>query len=280
MQKRPLVSAIILDYQKSRRVALGVESLFAQVCEFDLEVIVVDNTATPEARAKLAPLVQQGVQLIFNEHNLGYPAGINRGVAAARGEYLLIVNPDIVWRDADVLAKLVQYLEQNKSVAVVGPRQCNETDGKQALTVRAWPRLWVQVVRRTWLRRLPLLRQAVAYDEMQHLDLTQIQSVDWLQSSCWLARRSMWDTLGGLGEDYFVFMADPDYCYRAWTQGWQTVYLASTTVWADGLRASAGGVGRLFTSRALRIHVLDALKYWWRYLGRGNPRLTKQNEKC
>jgi GT2 family glycosyltransferase len=273
MVQKPKVSLIILDYEKSRRVLENVASLQKQKVDFAFEIIVVDNSCKPEHQAKLKQLEKcANVQLILNSCNLGYPGGTNRGVAAASGEFLVLVNPDIVWREESALQKLVEFLSDNPQVGVAGPRQVNEMDESTAMTVRAFPRLWVQIARRTWLRHLPGIRQAVAYDEMRHLDYSQTQPVDWLQSSCVIIRRALWEQLHGLDERYFVFMSDPDFCWRAWAAGSEVIYFPAATVYADGLRASRGGFLAVFTSRALRLHIWDALKYRLRYFGRANPR--------
>ncbi|MFH0820974.1 MAG: glycosyltransferase, partial [Candidatus Peregrinibacteria bacterium] len=152
-----------------------------------------------------------------------------------------------------------------------GPKEINETDGSVAMTVRAWPKLPLQVARRTWLRNVPGVRRLVEYDEMRHLDYNETQTVDWLQSSCWIVRKDLWEKLGGLNKDYFLFMSDPDLCFRAWEAGFEVVYFPEAEVMADGQRASAGGMKDFFTKWTLRQHLKEAVTYSWGHLFRGNP---------
>ncbi len=269
----PKVSIIILDYKKSRRVLENVASLQTQKVNFKLEIIIVDNSCDESGRAKLENLqTHANVKLIFNEQNLGYTRGVNKGAAQATGEYLLILNPDIVWRQETALQKLVDYLDQHSECGIVGPRQINETDNSTALTVRTFPKLRTQIARRTWLQHLPYFQKLIAAYEMRDMDWSAIQPVDWLQSSCVLVRHDLWKQLKGLDERYFLFMSDPELCWQAWQAGQQTIYLPTTEVSADGLRASRGGFLSIFISRALRLHLVDALKYWWRHKGKKSPR--------
>lgn len=276
------ISVVILDYRKSHRVLENVASLQQQQLPpgTKLEIIVVDNSADPATKAKLAPLAgQPGIQLIFNEKNLGYPGGCNAGARFATGEFVLILNPDIVWTDSTALATMLRFLQKNPQVGVVGPQQFNDSDGELARTARAFPNLFIQIARRTWLRRLPVVCEFVARDELRHVDLTRPRAVDWLQSSCILIRRELWDRLGGFSESYFIFMADPDLCFRAWQVGAEVVYLPAATVHADGLRASAGGFWDFFRRWTIRQHFADSLRYQLRFLGQRNPREKLAQEK-
>lgn len=266
-------SIIILDFKKSQRVLENVQSIQKQKVSFPFEIIVAVNAADAAAREKLAPLQKYpNVKLVFNTENLGYARGNNRAAAEARGKYLFIVNPDIIWSDPLTLQKLVDYLEHNPQVGIVGPKQINEDSGEIAMTVRAFPKLRNQIARRTWLRKLPGLRQSVAYDEMRHLDYNKTQPVDWLQSSFVVIRKELWDKLTGFDERYFIFMSDPDLCWRIWQAGQEVIYYPETTVHADGKRASAGGFFDFFHKWTMRQHLRDALKYHVRHVLKKNPR--------
>ncbi|MFH1375830.1 MAG: glycosyltransferase family 2 protein [Patescibacteria group bacterium] len=271
-------SIVILDFEKSTRVLENVKSILRQNTDFDFEIIVAVNAATPAKRRRYESLQSNPrVKFIFNEGNLGYTRGINAAVKTARGGFICIVNPDIVWKETDTLSQLVKFLEDNPKVGLVGPRQINDPEGKVAMTVRAFPDLGTQIARRTWLRHLPGLREKVAHDEMQHLDYSKTQAVDWLQSSFWLLRKELWDDLGGLDERFFLFMSDPDFCWRVWESGHEVIYFPEATVHADGLRCSEGGFLSFFKKWTLRQHLRDAWKYRKKYRGKGSPRATVSN---
>jgi N-acetylglucosaminyl-diphospho-decaprenol L-rhamnosyltransferase len=267
-------SIIILDFLKSKRVVENVESIQKQLVDFPIEIIVVDNSRNEANAQKLRELEKfPNVKLIFNQKNLGYTRGTNRGASDATGEYLFIVNPDIIWSDPQTLQKMVDFLDTNSKAGIVGPKQVNDTDGQVAMTVRAFPKLFLQIARRTWLRRLPGIRKKVEFDEMQHLDYAKTQSVDWLQSSFVAIRRNLWEKFEGLDEGYFLFMSDPDICWKCWESGFEVIYYPEVTVHADGLRCSAGGFLSFFGKWTLRQHLRDAVKYYMKYRGKPNPRV-------
>lgn len=277
---KPKLSVVILDFLKSKRVVESVGSIRAQTTDFTTEIVIADNSCNAANAAKLREVEHlPAVRLIFNEKNIGYTRGVNAAARQAVGEYFLILNPDIVLRAPDTLQKLVDFMDQNPHVAIAGPRQIDEPTGTPALTVRAFPRVWVQIARRTWLRRLPFIRDVVAYDEMRHLDYTRTQPVDWLQSSCVIVRRDFWEAVGGLDERYFLFMSDPEICWQAWARDFEVVYVAETTVYADGIRASAGGFTDFFRRWTMRQHLADSLLFRLKHFGRRNPRLVLARQK-
>jgi len=270
---KPKASIIILDYLKSRRVCENVVGILAQKTDFPFEIIVVDNSANPLNAKKLKTLRKHpNVKVIINEENIGYTKGNNRGVKKSKGEYILIVNPDILWKDEKILQKLIHYMEKHPDIGVLGPKQINDGDGSIAMTVRRFPKLTLQIARRTSLRRLPILRSLVAHDECRDLNYNLIQPVDWLQSSFWITRRSLWHKLGGLNQNYLIFMSDPDYCWKCWEIGYKVIYYPDVQVHADGIRASAGGIKEFFKTWILRQHFKDAVKYRMTHFFKGNPR--------
>jgi N-acetylglucosaminyl-diphospho-decaprenol L-rhamnosyltransferase len=263
---------LILDYMKGRQVVENVKTLNRQLTDFNFKILIIDNSCNQENAKILSGLLSENnIDLIINNVNLGYTKAHNSVKHLIEGDYVLIVNPDIEWREKDALKKMISYMEENKEIGVLGPKQV-EKNGQVAMTIRAFPKIYLQIARRTFLRKLPILKKKVEYDEMRHLDYSKIQDVDWLQSSCVVLKRSFWDKIGGLNEDYFLFMSDVEICYKAWEEGIRVVYYPEARVWADGKRVSDGGFAMFFKSWVLRQHVKDSVKYRIRHFCKKNPR--------
>jgi N-acetylglucosaminyl-diphospho-decaprenol L-rhamnosyltransferase len=263
---------LILDYMKGRQVVENVKTLNRQLTDFNFKIVVIDNSCNQENAKILSGLLSENnIDLIINNVNLGYTKAHNSVKHLIEGDYVFIVNPDIEWREKDALKKMISYMKENKEIGVLGPKQI-EKNGQVAMTIRAFPKIYLQIARRTFLRKLPILKKKVEYDEMRHLDYGKTQDVDWLQSSCVVLKRSFWDKIGGLNEDYFLFMSDVEICYKAWEAGKRVVYYPEARVWADGKRVSDGGFAMFFKSWVLRQHVKDSIKYRIRHFCKKNPR--------
>ena len=91
---QPVVSAIIVNWNTRNHLKVCLDSLLADGGSRDLEVIVVDNNSADGS----ADMVQQeypAASLVRSPRNLMFAGGVNKGLECARGEYLLILNPDI-----------------------------------------------------------------------------------------------------------------------------------------------------------------------------------------
>jgi len=268
---------LILDYFKAAQVVENVSTLLRQEADFGYKVIVIDNSCDARNAAILGKLADlPHVKLVLNRENLGYTRAHNAVRNEIEGEYVLIVNPDIVWPERSVLSRLIAYMDGRPDIGALGPRQMTR-GGEIATTVRAFPRFFVQVARRTFFGRLPVFRSLVAHDERRDLSHTLAQDADWLQSSFVVVRKKLWDELGGFCEDYFLFMADVELCWQAWKRGLRVVYLPEVTVFEDGRRASRGGFLKFFQSWVLRQHVKDSLRFRWKHLFEPNPRRKSKN---
>ncbi|MDX9971042.1 MAG: glycosyltransferase family 2 protein [Candidatus Gracilibacteria bacterium] len=270
---KKLASILISTTGKAASVVESVKRLQKQIANFDIEIIVSDNSCREDQKKILEELKEiPNVKLIFIDHNNGYIRNYHELVNASKGEYLFIVNPDIQIKHEDTLQKLVDYLEKNPEIGILGPKQINEPGGEVAMTVRAFPNIFLQVARRTGLRNLPILKKLVAHDEMRHLDYNKTQEVDWLQSSFILLTRNWWETLGGFDKTYFIFMSDPEICFQTWKHGKKVVFYPEVIVYADGKRLSQGGFKDFFKKWLMRQHLKDSLKYTFKHLFERNPR--------
>jgi GT2 family glycosyltransferase len=262
---------VIVDYFKASRVVQNVESLLAQENCPDTEVCIVDNSCDPENKKQLLQLdAYKNVHLQFSESNLGYTRACNDAAALFDARYIVLVNPDISWNNPSTLSELIIKMDENPDIGILGPRQIND-DGTTPGTVRNFPNIIVQVARRTPLRRLPVIRKYVKHYELEDFDYSRSQYVDWIQSSLLVIRGDLWKELGGLDTDYFIFMSDPEICFRAWCKGYKVLYSAESTVGADGKRCSEGGLLQLFKSKAIQYHIRDALIYQLKHLFHKQP---------
>jgi GT2 family glycosyltransferase len=271
------ITTVILNYKKAARVVESVGFLISQNQEnLQNKIIVIDNSCDKREeeilRSGLAN-IGKNVELVINQKNIGYTKGYNMVGKSLQGKYIMILNPDILLKENDSLKKMISYMEKYPDIALLGPKQIND-DGSLAMSVRAFPKFYIQVARRTFLRHLPFFKEKVEYDEMKHLDYNKTQDVDWLQSSCVMIKRDFWDKVGGFDERYLLFMADTEMCLQAWQKGLRSVYYPETCVFADGKRLSAGGVLDFFKSWILRQHVKDSMKYTIRHFLTPNPRKT------
>ncbi len=214
-RRKALLSAIIVTYRTSAALAAAVRSLNAQTLPPD-EVIVVDNGA---ANGEPAPPEGEleGARIERPMTNLGYGVGCNLGIRAASGDQLLVLNADVVLA-ANAISAMVNHMERDNRIAVVGPRIFS--GGEVQLSARAFPSL-----RTGFLGRRSVLTQWLIRARRYPAEFKDPRgrggAVDWVSGACMLIRRSALEAIGGFDEDYWMYWEDADLCRRLVNERWQ-----------------------------------------------------------
>ena len=213
-QKHLKVCLIILDFLKADRVVSNVKLLQKQKINFELQIIVADNSCNSKNAQKLNTLKEfANVEVKIFKKNHGYTKAHNLALAKVKFDYLFIVNPDILIKDLNLLQNMLDYMLANSDIGVLGPKQIND-DGSTTMTVRGWPNIFKQVFRRTFLRHIPIIAKIVSKDEMQHLDYNKVQPVPWLQSSFNLVRGDFFRQLAAYAKTIFYLCQTPNFAGR------------------------------------------------------------------
>ena len=269
--KTPNILVMVLNFMKAERVLLAVADILKQEGNFEMEVVVGDNSCDTQQAEILSKLKSnKRVNLQIFASNLGYIKAHNLMAKDTDADYIFTINPDVLLKDPQTIQKMVDYMQANPDCGVVAPKQIDD-DGSITMSVRGWPNLFLQVARRTFLRKLPLINKLVAKDEMQNLDYSKTQEVPWLQASFNCVRGDLWRKVGGHDERYFLFMSDPEICWQSWKHGLTVVYHPVVTVYADGIRVSAGGLKKFFKSWVMQQHLRDSIRFTLKHLFEKRP---------
>jgi len=210
-------SAVIVNYASWPLTLRCVRSL-REAGHEDLEIVVVDNGGG-EPPGRLPP----GVRLLRNPRNEGFARACNRGIAASRGEVVLLINPD-----ARVLPgffeQAADLFAADPRLGIAGPRITGE-DGRLQLSARREISLASGLVGRTSLltRLLPESR-LVRGEFPAAADPSRPAEVDWVSGACMLVRRRALQDVGPLDERFFMYFEDADLCRRARQRGWRVRY--------------------------------------------------------
>jgi GT2 family glycosyltransferase len=191
---------------------LCLKSVHAAIEAIEAEIIVVDNNSEDDSCSMVKQLFPD-VKLIENKDNFGFSKGNNIGVAHAKGEYLCILNPDTVVAE-DTFAKLLAFCEGKKGMGAVG---CKLINGMGEFLPES-------------KRNIPYVKAAFKklfgdpsqYYSNLHEDNTG--EIDVLVGAFMFLKKDVYNTVGGLDEDYFMYGEDIDLSYKILKAGYKNYY--------------------------------------------------------
>ncbi|MEA3403316.1 MAG: glycosyltransferase family 2 protein [Armatimonadota bacterium] len=223
----PDVSVCIVSWNVADDLRACLKSIRGQHTPPTFEIIVADNASSDESVAMLREHFPE-VKVIVNERNLGFARACNQTLRAARGRYLLVLNPDTVL-EPDALEKLVAVADAHPQAGIVAPKLVYP-DGSLQHSCRRFPTITAAVFRNTLLGRVFPNATAASRYIMADRDHDTEQEVDWASGACLLIRREAYEEVGELDEGFVWGSEDVDYCLRMHQAGWTVLYSPVTTV--------------------------------------------------
>lgn len=256
------LSFIILNYNTRHHLRVCIQNIQTLSLAFPYEIIVVDN-ASRDGSVEMMQQLFPDIPLILNEKNVGHPAGNNVGIRAATGEYLAIVNPDIIFRDAEDVNRIIATMDAQKEVAFLGPKLHNPDGTVQSSCYRKYSK-WTPAYRRTFIGKLPFAQRDIANHLMLDFNHNETREVNWLLGACLFVRATAIAQIGLMNERLFLYFGDYEWCDRAWQNGWKVIYYHDVHhIYHYHRRESAPATFSLFQvfSYVTRIHIKDWIVY-------------------
>jgi N-acetylglucosaminyl-diphospho-decaprenol L-rhamnosyltransferase len=226
------VGAIVVDHDVGPLLSRCLSSLFDDGVA---RIVVVENGANGSVERTLRDasdhLLEQ-VHVVRPGRNLGYGAGVNRGLAVLAGEspapdMVLVSNPDVIVQPGAVKG-LSSALEEQPSWAVVGPRIFTDA-GDVYPSVRCFPN-FVDAAGHALLAQFKPNNPYTRRYNPGTPEGDVLVPTGWVSGSCFLARRHALEELGGFDEAYFMYNEDMDLCWRAHQAGWGVGFAGTAAV--------------------------------------------------
>jgi O-antigen biosynthesis protein len=217
------LSVIIVNYNVKYFLEVCLHSVLRAADGIDAEVIVVDNNSKDSSQQMIKDKFPS-VLLVENNDNKGFSKANNQGVAIAKGEYILFLNPDTVMPE-NFFAKTLAYMDAHPEAGAIGPRLI---DGKGQFAPdakKSFPSLSVALFKTIGLNKI--FKKSAFFNKYYavHVGEHEIAQVDVLSGCCMLVRRKAMEIAGGaFDEDYFMYCEDVDLSYRLEKAGYKNIY--------------------------------------------------------
>lgn len=267
------LSIIILNYKQKGLVKQCIKGIYQSKIRVPFEILVVDNHSEDGCLEMVREFYPE-VRGISIDKNRGFAYGNNRGIEKSRGEYILILNPDIAIVEGAV-EEMIRFLDHHPKVGIIGPKLIHP-DGTIQYSCRRFPTILTPLYRRTFFGKLPFAKKHIASYLMKEWDHQEARDVDWLFAACILVRREALEKVGYFDDRFFLYYEDLDLCRRFWERGYEVWYLPKVELVHYHQRLSANRQGFFsLCYRPTRIHIISAIKYFLKYFGAKLPHISE-----
>lgn len=253
---------VIVNWNSGSQLRKCLDSVRASARdEFALSRIVVVDNASADRSASDLQYPELPLNLIRSSVNLGFAAACNRGALDSGADYLLFLNPDMIL-DSQSLTAAINFMEspRNSKIGVCGI-QLRDKRGEILRSCSRFPKPAHFYAHMFGLNRL--FPSRFRNNFMSDWDHAATTRVDVVTGAFLLVRRSIFQSLGGFDERFFVYLEDVDLLHEAKLAGWECWYFAGAHAYHKGGGCSEQArAARIFYS--LRSRILYSCKHFTR----------------
>jgi len=177
------------------------------------EIILVNNSPLPVSLPK-----SKDITIIENGRNLGFSRAVNKGIAAATGNMILLLNSDTEF-SSDILTSMQAFMLDHPGAGICSV-QLIFADGSAQNSVDLYPNIATQILNKSLLKIL--FPRTYPSKRSKFSSPVQVPSVI---GACMLIKRQVIDTIGELDEGFFFYLEETDLCKRARDHGFEVWHL-------------------------------------------------------
>ena len=217
------LSVVIVNYKVKYFLEQCLNSVEQAARGIDHEIIVVDNASNDGSTEYITERFPN-VRWIESKENNGFSKGNNIGFAQAKGEYVLMLNPDTIVT-TEAIVGCIGFLDKHPDTGACGVYMLR-TDGVFAPeSRRALPTPFVVFCKMSGLSKLFPTSRTFGRYYMQYLNKHSENEIEIISGAYMMLRHTTLKETGGLDEDFFMYGEDIDLSYRILKKGYKNYFL-------------------------------------------------------
>jgi N-acetylglucosaminyl-diphospho-decaprenol L-rhamnosyltransferase len=220
---------VIVNYKTPQLLLDCLESLLPELDD-SMVVTVVDNASNDSSIMLVDNWILEHnqadtIKLISASVNTGFSGGNNIGIKSVQANHYLLLNSDALVRKG-AIQTLLNTLSQEKTVGLIGPRlEWPDTSPQESCFKYHTPISEFIGSAKTGLITKCFKKYVVAQPVSEVPD-----KYDWISFACVMIKAEVFNTVGLLDDDYFMYFEDVEFCHRAKQSGWEIMYEPSAHV--------------------------------------------------
>lgn len=228
MENNPIISVIIVNYNVRDFLEQALISIRRALEDIPSQIIVVDNNSIDDSVAMLHERFPE-VTCIVSPQNRGFSAANNLGIEQAKGQYLVLINPDTVVQE-DTFKVLLDFFSRTPDAAAATCKILNP-DGSFSVDCRhSIPTPATAFWKLLGLNRLFPKSKIFGRYNLTYLDENKCYPVEGISGSFMMIKADVVRAVGPLDEQFFMYCEDIDYCHRINLNGGKIYYVPDTQI--------------------------------------------------
>jgi hypothetical protein len=216
MSNLPLVSIITVNYKRLQDTIELIESL-EKITYSNVEIFVVDNNSNEDLDQFKNNF--PNLELIKNDKNLGFAAANNQGIRKAKGEYILLINNDVIVTP-NFLEPLVNKLKFSKNIGIVSPK----------IFYHYSPKV-IQYAGFTDIHPITIRNKGIGFNEVDSGKYETENITFYAHGAAFLFKANLIKEVGFISEAFFLYYEEMDWCKRVRNHGYSIFYIPQSVIY-------------------------------------------------
>ena len=227
---------VIVNYRTPQDTCNTLKTLEPEVARLpNLNVVVTDNLSGDDS----VPTIQQAIEangwgawasVMPLDRNGGFAFGNNEAIRAAvrssRPDYVMLLNPDTLVEE-HAIERLVQFLNENPDYGIVGSNVFL-ADGQPQTAARRLPTPISEFEQQ--IRTGPFTRLLQRYVISLHIAADEPTPCEWVSGAAMMVRTEVFEQIGMIDEQYFLYFEEVDFCARARDAGFKCAVVPDSKI--------------------------------------------------
>ena len=189
---------------------------------------MVDNNSVDGSVTLIKEKFPQ-INLIVNKSNTGFSVANNQAIRLAKGEYVLLLNPDTVVQE-DTFTKILAFMDNHPEAGGLGVKMLDGQGNFAPESKRGLPTPEVAFYKMFGFSRFFPKSKRFGKYHLSYLSENELCEIDVMSGAFMLIRKSVLDTIGMLDETFFMYGEDIDLSYRIKKAGYKNYYFPDTQI--------------------------------------------------
>lgn len=218
------LSIIIVNYNVTDLLRACLHSIQKYVQQLDYEVIVIDN-ASPDESWKILMTEFPQVKFLAETKNEGFAIANNKAVKTAKGEYILLLNPDTEI-EGFYMKEILDFADSKNDFGCLGVRMHNAKGEFLPESKRSVPDI-LNSFEKLFTKFSKNESKSYYRNDVDEFDIAEVEVIT---GAFFLCKKANYEKVGGLDETYFMYGEDIDLCYSLLRKGYRNWYYGKCAI--------------------------------------------------